>query len=115
MTDKKIQNNFEGEKFKVIHCKGAVESYEESLRHVDSQKRKSFTRSMIIQIQRLADGQRMSKENFPQEGVLPKQKEQSKTKKIQCVEKNSNKRLLLVIGCSSQYIFYKSLCIQGLR
>lgn len=40
MTDKKIQNNFEGEKFKVIHCKGAVESYEESLRHVDSQKRK---------------------------------------------------------------------------
>jgi hypothetical protein len=87
VTDKKIQNNFEGEKFKVIHCKGAVESYEESLRHVDSQKRKSFTRSMIIQIQRLADGQRMSKENFPQEGVLPKQKEQSKTKKFNALKR----------------------------
>jgi hypothetical protein len=84
VTDTKIQKSFEGKKFKVIHCKKAVESYEESLRHVDSQKRRSFTRSLILQIQRLADGQRMSKENFPQEGELPKQ---SKTRKFNALKR----------------------------
>lgn len=87
MTDTKIQNKFEGEKFKVIHCKGAVESFEEALSHIDSRKSKSLKRGMILQIQRLADGHRMSKDNFPQEGDLPKLKEQSKTKKFNALKR----------------------------
>ncbi len=43
---------------------------------------------MILQIQRLADGERMSKENFPQEGELPKSKNNpNKTKKFNALKR----------------------------
>jgi hypothetical protein len=42
---------------------------------------------MIQQIERLADGQRMSKENFPQEGNLPKRKGQQRAKKFNALKR----------------------------
>jgi len=40
-----------------------------------------------MQIQRLADGSRMSKENFPQEGELPKLAGQQKSKKFNALKR----------------------------
>jgi len=82
-----IKQSFTGGKFKIIHCKGAKESFREALSHVSSKKAKSFTRGMTLQIQRLADGQRMSKENFPQEGELPKRVGQIKSKKFNALKR----------------------------
>ena len=84
---RKIQKSFEGKKFKVIHCKGAIESFEIAMSHVDPHRRKSFKRGMVMQIQRLADGHRMSKESFPQEGDLPKRNNQSTTKKFNALKR----------------------------
>ena len=76
------KDRFKGPRFTVIHCKGALDSFSKALKSVDTRKHKSFTRGMIMQIQRLADGHQMTKENFPQEGDLPKRTGQQKTKKF---------------------------------
>lgn len=62
-----LAREYEGGRFRVVHCDGAVESYWEALKHVDARKAKSFTRNMIAQIKRLADGQPMSKGSFPKQ------------------------------------------------
>lgn len=87
MKDDNIMDRYKGSRFTVIHCKGALESYEEALKSVEAAKRSKFTMNMIIQIQRLADGHRMSKENFPQEGDLPKRKGQSHAKKFNALKR----------------------------
>ena len=87
MANNELKNSFNGKRFKVIHCKWAVDSFEKALVHVDSKKNKSFRRGLVLQIQRLADGERMSKENFPQEGNLPKTKGQSKAKKFNALKR----------------------------
>lgn len=74
MTEIKLQQRFDGSKFCIIHCKGAIKSFQNALGSVDLRKHKSFEKGMVLQIQRMANGHRMSKENFPQEGELPKQK-----------------------------------------
>ena len=71
VTKEDFKKGFVGSKFSIKHCKNALESFEDALTHVDSRKMKAFKRQMAMQIQKLADGHRMSKENFPQEGELP--------------------------------------------
>ncbi len=78
---------YKGSKFTVVHCEGALDSYAAALKSVEARKRKSFTRGIIMQIQRLADGHRMSRENFPQEGDLPKKKGQQKAKKFNALKR----------------------------
>ncbi|WP_444925430.1 hypothetical protein ACJJI4_12990 [Microbulbifer sp. TRSA002] len=66
-----IEESYNGRRFKVIHCSGAIQSFKAALAHLPKAKAKSFERAMILQIKRLANGERMSKENFRQEGELP--------------------------------------------
>jgi hypothetical protein len=81
------KERIKGSRFTIVHCKGALDSFNDALQSVDSRKRKAFTRGMIQQIQRLADGHRMSKENFPQEGELPARRDQRKTKKFNALKR----------------------------
>ena len=84
----KPKDRHEGSEFTVIHCNGALDSYIEALRHINAKKRKAaFTRGMIQQIDRLAEGHRMSKANFPQEGALPKRKGQHRAKKFNALKR----------------------------
>ena len=68
-----LDNEYKGKRFRVVHCNGAMESFEKAKKHLSRQKAKSFSRGMAHQIQRLADGHKMTKENFPPEGDLPPQ------------------------------------------
>lgn len=81
-NNNKPKDRHKGSVFTVVHCEGALESYIDALNSVNAGRRKSFTRRIIQQIERLADGHTMSKENFPQEGELPKRKGQHKAKKF---------------------------------
>ena len=68
-----ISNKYKGERFTVVHCEGAIESFEEALQRVTPHnKQRSITRAMIQLIERLANGERLSKDSFPSEGNLPK-------------------------------------------
>lgn len=87
MSGEKMQRKFKGKKYTVIHCDGAIESFEAALAHMPRNKARSFRRGMSQQIQRLADGHRMSKESFPQEGDLPKKPGQNKTKKFYALKR----------------------------
>ena len=87
MSDDKPKDDYQGSKFTIIHCKKALDSYSEALNSVNANKRKSFTRRIIQQIERLADGGRMSRENFPQEGDLPKRKGQQRAKKFNALKR----------------------------
>ncbi len=85
--DNKPKDRYEGSKFTVMHSNGALDSYIEALNHVNAKNRKAFTRGMIQQISRLAEGHRMSKANFPQEGGLPKRKGQHRAKKFNALKR----------------------------
>jgi len=87
VADSNLKSSYKGIKFKVTHCKGALDSFNEALKHVEARKRDSFQRSIILQIQRLADGERMSRENFPQEGELPKCPGKKKAKKYNALKR----------------------------
>ncbi|HHX8705221.1 TPA: hypothetical protein ACVO4A_000778 [Vibrio diabolicus] len=68
-----LKNEYEdtSSKRKVIHCRGAIRSYDEATKSLLAAKKKTMTRGLILQIERLARGERMSKENFAPEGNLP--------------------------------------------
>lgn len=67
------EGKYIGSKFTVEHCLGAKESFEKALKSVSPHgKQKTTRRTMTQLIERLANGKPMSKENFPQEGNLPK-------------------------------------------
>ncbi len=85
--DKEIKESFKGNKYTVTHCKGAMDSLEEALTHVTKGKANSLRDRLAVQIERLAEGHRMLKEHFPQEGNLPKQKNQSATKKFRALKR----------------------------
>jgi hypothetical protein len=87
VTDSKLKEKYEGSKFTIIHCDGAIKSFHKALGSVDARQRKSFTRAIIHQINRLANGHRMSKESFPQEGDLPKRPGQHHTKKFNALKR----------------------------
>jgi len=87
MSGRDLKSSHEGKKFKVTHCIGAVDSLNVALSHVGAKKRDSLIRGLVLQIQRLADGMRMSKENFPQEGDLPKLPGKGKAKKFNALKR----------------------------
>jgi len=62
----------QGSKFRIVHCKEAFESLECILENYPENKRMSLKNRLFKQIERLGDGVRMSGENFPKEGELPK-------------------------------------------
>lgn len=65
-------DDYEGTRYKVIHCEGAKESFlDELAKHVPSNLHPNYKARMRGLRRRLADGHRMSKENFPKEGKLP--------------------------------------------
>ena len=61
-------------KRRVAHCLNAIGSFNESLSHLRANKGNSFTNKMVVQLERLARGERMSNRNFPKEGKLPNNK-----------------------------------------
>jgi len=87
VTAGNIKGEYVGASFRVVHCKKALESFREAIKHIDSRKRNSFSRGMVLQIERLAGGQRMSKDNFPQEGLLPKRKGSASAKKFNAMKR----------------------------
>lgn len=80
--------SFQGERFLVMHCEGALESLDEAMRHITpSKKVQSLRRNLDMQIARLASGDRMSGENFRTEGNLPKRPGQTSAKKFYALKK----------------------------
>jgi len=82
VSDDELAKNYQGTVFKIVHCNGAIESYKKALDSVPKHRHAAFTRGLIQQIKRLANGERMSKENFPAEGELPNRKGQHVSKKF---------------------------------
>lgn len=82
-----LKATYEGETSKVVHCKGAMETLTIALATVPKQKRVSLMRMMILQIERLASGQKMSNENFPSEGELPNAIGQTRKKLFYALKK----------------------------
>lgn len=87
MTETNLKKQYAGHKFTVIHCEGAIKSFQSALASVDARKHKAFIRGLIQQITRLANGERMSQENFPKEGVLPNKPGQSGTKNFKALKR----------------------------
>lgn len=87
MDDCKLEKKYKGEKFTVSHCEGALKTFDDALKSVETRKRRSLIAQMIMQIQRLSDGKPMSKENFPQEGDLPKKQGQQSAKKFNALKR----------------------------
>lgn len=83
-----LENEYKGTKYRIVHCKGAVESFNESIASVQAgNKRKSFIRGIVSQIMRLAEGQRLSNENFKVEGDLPARIGKQKRKKFKALKR----------------------------
>jgi hypothetical protein len=59
---------YTGRRYTVTHCDGALDTFHQALGHVGAGKARSLIRQMVLQINRLADGEPMSRENFPTEG-----------------------------------------------
>jgi len=75
--------DYEGVKYKIIHCEGARESFKFELdKHVPKNKHENFKARMVVIIKRLGDGHPMSNENFPKEGELPDKSHFRALKKI---------------------------------
>jgi hypothetical protein len=60
-----IERKYQGKKFTIIHCRGAIDSYNSALIGVEARKRASYTRTLISQINRLAAGDKQSANSFP--------------------------------------------------
>lgn len=76
-----------GIKFTVVHCERALESFREAMGSVEARKQKKFEDLIMIQIKRLASGQRMSNANFPFEGDLPKRSGQQNAQSFRAIKK----------------------------
>ena len=66
-------DQLKGRQYTIVFCKGAKESLQLVLgKHAPQPlKRKKLRAQMLSLLERLADGHRMTKENFPSEGALP--------------------------------------------
>lgn len=66
-----LADHYVGRVFVIWHCRGALKSYYNALESVEANKRGKFTRSLIYQIERLANGEKISPIHFPKEDKLP--------------------------------------------
>ncbi len=82
-----LENEYTGAKYQIVHCKGAIDSFEAAMQGIPARQRTKYINDLIIQINRLADGGRMSKSRFPREGKLPKRKGQQKDKYFRAFKK----------------------------
>ncbi len=71
-----------GCKYCIIHCEGAVESFNRAIAKHPKNKRTQYEAQMTAIMKRLGDGGSMSNENFPQEGELPDKSHFRALKKI---------------------------------
>lgn len=76
-----IDNEYSGLKFRVIHCRGALDSLEQALAKRKASEHDGRKRSMVHQIDRLTSGQRLSAKTFVSEGDLPNGKKFKALKK----------------------------------
>lgn len=74
--------NYKGSKYHIIHCEGAVESFNHTIAKHPKNKRTLYEAQMTAILKRLGDGGMMSNENFPQEGELPDKSHFRALKKI---------------------------------
>ncbi len=66
-----VPGAYQGERLRIVQCEGALESLREALEHVPAGRRLSMVTGLRDQMSRHANGGRMSRENFPDEGPLP--------------------------------------------
>jgi len=79
VIDNKPIDKYTGRRFTVVHCRGALKSFEAAIARVKpTKKRATMTAFMISQITRLADGETMSERSFRKEAALPRRKGQQK-------------------------------------
>lgn len=76
-----VFKSYKGLSYNIIHCEGAKKSFSDAIAAYPD-KRDLYTAQMTAIIKRLADGHRMSHENFPQEGELPDKSHFHALKKI---------------------------------
>lgn len=55
----------------IVHCEGAWASFLEALESIPANRRESIKHRMDTMVKALANGRRLSKDTFPQEGLLP--------------------------------------------
>lgn len=68
-----LKKKFQGERLTVVHCEGALESFENAINSVNPPKRRTgMAMWMVRQIEQLANKGRLSGDNYPLEGNLPK-------------------------------------------
>ncbi|MFH6895118.1 hypothetical protein ACHCAL_13815 [Providencia huaxiensis] len=67
----KLLKTYNGEKFVVTHCDGAIDTFLESLKSLKDKEAKVMEMKVVLQLKRLADGKAMAKESFVSEGTLP--------------------------------------------
>lgn len=66
-----IDEHYKGAFCKITHCTGATQSLAEALKSVTAKKARSMTTQLILQIERMAAGERMSNLTVRKEGLLP--------------------------------------------
>ncbi|MGP3005736.1 MULTISPECIES: hypothetical protein [Serratia] len=66
-----IKDCYQGSCYKVVHCKGALDSLDDAMRSLRDKKAKSMLRQLILQIERLVSGARMAQGTVRKEGDLP--------------------------------------------
>ncbi|CUA83964.1 hypothetical protein [Pseudidiomarina woesei] len=82
-----IKKRITGSVFEIVHCAGALDSLDEALESIPKNKRQSWLRGVNRQFERLANGQRLSKENFPTEGELPRRPGQQVVKHFKALKR----------------------------
>ena len=66
-----LEECYQGSCYKIIHCKGAEKSFYNALKHINPNRKNGYKAKMKAFRESLANGKRMSNENFPKEGTLP--------------------------------------------
>ena len=77
-----MEEQYIGKKFTIIHCKGAIDSFEIAIKSVEARKHEIFKANLRAQNHRLADGYRISSNSFRSEGKLSNGKKFYALKKI---------------------------------
>lgn len=60
-----------GSRLSIVHCTGAWESFLEAIESLPFGRRDAMKATMDMLVRRLSNGERLSKDSFPQEGSLP--------------------------------------------
>lgn len=72
--DKDLLKNCQGTARKIVHCKGAKESYWDEItrKRIKASKARSLASRLSAYIERHANGDRLSKQNYRKEAELPR-------------------------------------------